>query len=764
MKSINGLLSIIITAALAALSAVSCSDPHDKQVVIGSKGEDIELKTFKNDSGGWAVAVEGAGLASVRQDGPVKIELFDAKSGPRTYQHSYDHIIKTRQGFRGFAKIRISGSAAIGVQDEWELIGKCLKLRRQAVVSGSSDGGFMSGITLVTLADVARSDAAYFAPGMIYGSTDNCSPNAIGGKDTYTSGNGQVWIREDRLPAPLLGIYFADGSSISVLDPSPDTATTSQDSHDFDIVPMIDERFRFGSVGAGLRDTKQECGFWLPGTEGEITYLGNTYPGGQVKKWRRRYHPLKEGFKQCYDVEFRFCFDTDFPDYYANAWRWAWQTLKPQVTVHDINQVCDSITDMLAGQVQYVDSRAGITNFVTAAANETPQPHPNAIMGFTGKNIEAAYCLLQDSYRQNNPRSEAHRKLGIDIIETFTKLKMNPPAGEGFVMASGEPALAIPANKVVYLRSFGDDMKIAVRAYLLEKRHGIEHPSWRQWLVGFGDWLLTQQGPEGQFPRTWHPGTGQVADPSPQCTYNAIPFLVLLSEVTDSDKYFKAAVKAADYCWRHGGSSGIFVGGTIDNPNVIDKEAGTLSLEAYLTLYHATKDAKWLEYAKRAANFAETWIYIHHVPMPQDEDNSKLHWKKGVSTIGLQLISSGHSLVDDYMAFDADEYARMYLYTGDPHYFDVAGILLHNTKSMIALPARPYDLRGSGWQQEHFSLAPPRGYGLHRGWLPWVATSQLNGIFGIYDLDDEQVSADLIAKNGNSQTKVKNYSRRAKQK
>jgi len=117
--------------------------------------------------------------------------------------------------------------------------------------------------------------------------------------------------------------------------------------------------------------------------------------------------------------------------------------------------------------------------------------------------------------------------------------------------------------------------------------------------------------------------------------------------------------------------------------------------------------------------------------------NASIGWKHGVPTAGLQLIASGHSLVDAYMAFDADEFARLYTLTGDTHYREVARILLRNTKNMLAMPGRTYDLRGSGWQQEHWSLAPRRGYGLHRPWLPWVATSQLNGIFGVMDLDAE---------------------------
>jgi uncharacterized protein YyaL (SSP411 family) len=213
--------------------------------------------------------------------------------------------------------------------------------------------------------------------------------------------------------------------------------------------------------------------------------------------------------------------------------------------------------------------------------------------------------------------------------------------------------------------------------------------------------------------------------------------LALLTQQTGEKKYLDAALRAAEFCWTQGQSKGRFVGGTIDNPDVLDKEAGTLSLEAYLTLFEVTQDHRWLERARAAADFAESWIYLWNVPMPADDDNARLHWKRGVPTTGLQLISTGHSLVDAYMAFDADEYAQLWKWTGDAHYRDVARLLLHNTKNMLALPDGTHDLGVPGWQQEHWSLAPRRGYGLHRGWLPWVATSQLNGIFGVRDLDPQ---------------------------
>ena len=102
-----------------------------------------------------------------------------------------------------------------------------------------------------------------------------------------------------------------------------------------------------------------------------------------------------------------------------------------------------------------------------------------------------------------------------------------------------------------------------------------------------------------------------------------------------------------------------------------------------------------------AADFAESWIWIWNLPMPLDADDSQLHWKKGVPTIGLQGITAlVAGSADEYLDWAVPSYAKLYNYTKDPHYLDVARILLHDTKSMVALPGRQYDMKGIGWQQE----------------------------------------------------------------
>jgi hypothetical protein len=296
----------------------------------------------------------------------------------------------------------------------------------------------------------------------------------------------------------------------------------------------------------------------------------------------------------------------------------------------------------------------------------------------------------------------------------------------------------------MYLRAFTDDMRWLLTAYEWELARGREHYDWWRWCVEFAEWLLWQQKPDGSFPRSWYPGTDKIYDDNYQSTYNAMAFLVKVHDVTGDDfwishggnkPFLTAAKKAGDFIWENHQKIEQYVGGTIDNNNIQDKEAGTLSLEGYLALYDNTKEEKWLERAKAAGNYAETFIYGWNVPMPDDESDANLHWKKDASTIGVNKISVGGSGVDQWMAGDVDEYARLHKLTGDAHYKDIATILLHNTKNMVALPGRLWDLYEPGAQQEHWGISSNRGKGRHRGALPWVTVNHITGIFGLKDVD-----------------------------
>ena len=145
-------------------------------------------------------------------------------------------------------------------------------------------------------------------------------------------------MREDYLAAPLFGIFFHNGSWVAVLDPAPNGATTMTETTAQANITVIDEQIQFGALGAGeVPGGGIDIGFWLPGTTKE--FPGRFFGGEQgvstpSQVVRHRYHPVKEGFTQNYQVAFRFGNSEFFRDMERDSWRWAWESLKPKVTTY----------------------------------------------------------------------------------------------------------------------------------------------------------------------------------------------------------------------------------------------------------------------------------------------------------------------------------------------------------------------------------------------------------------------------------------------
>jgi hypothetical protein len=723
---------LIILSFLLSYVLTGCKH-GEKRAGQMTNGYDVSL--IENDKNSWGLTIEKEGSEIYRQENPVHVEFYD-RGEKDTISQSYFKISREDERFFCYATIAWD-TIHIDVTDIWLIEGNELLLDRSVEVEGSANGGFMSSVFLTGTKKATRDSMNFFASGMIYGDPSNLTRNAIGGVETETT----IQIREDRLPAPLFSTMFKNGETITVFDPEPKGNTTQEDSEDSEAKTLIDNRFKFGSLGVSWKNQIFKTGFWYPGSEGEITYAGNTYPHGQMKAWRMRYHELKDGFKQQYKVIFRFTSDEDsFVSHYTSTWRWAWEKLNPKLYPHDIPEIKRILLDMLGNRAVTKDGRTGLPQSIMGANYEPYKYEDKATLGFVGKNLEASCFLLYDAQeREHTEIGSKHRKLAHDIINTFTQLPVSPPVSEGYDLDDGTPRFFGEGKgfSTVFLRSWCDDVKSLLKAIKFEQKHGRKHVEWLTWASTFGDWLLEQQSEEGGFPRAWSGKTGEVIDSSTKTSYNPIPMYLLLEELTGDKKYRDAAIKAGEFTWIQGQKDGLFVGATIDNPDVIDKEGGTLSLEAYLALYDATGDQKWIKRASRAADFAETWIYLWEILPPEDNSDHTIGLKKGMTTIGNQLISTGHSLTDNYMAFDVDEFMKLYRLTGDSHYLEVARILLHNTKSWIPTPEHTYDMKGYGWQQEHWSLAPHRGHGMHRRWLPWVTTSHLNGIFGLQDMGED---------------------------
>src|SRR5262249_13991183 len=125
----------------------------------------------------------------------------------------------------------------------------------------------------------------------------------------------------------------------------------------------------------------------------------------------------------------------------------------------------------------------------------------------------------------------------------------------------------------VYARSIAEGCLATLDALRWERERRHDRANWLRWVLSGAHWLEGAQQTDGGLPRAWEAGTGMVLDESTSAAYVVIPFLVALSKFTGDRRHLDRAVAAGDFGWDTAGSSGAFAGATLDNPDVVDKEA-----------------------------------------------------------------------------------------------------------------------------------------------------------------------------------------------
>lgn len=682
----------------------------------------------------WGIEIAGGAAPLIQQPQPARLEIYRTEEDIRELAAGYKTVEPSASGVDAQAEIAYGDKVVFHVEDHWSMTGAVVLLSRKVEVAGDAPGGFSSSIVFKVDPSIGWSDVKFLAPGALYGDPTHDGERSPGG--TLNDAAHRFFMREDILPAPLFALSFDNGASVTMLDPAPrGDSTVAETKLSKDV--MTDARFQFGALGAWQADEGPiECGFSFPGT---VCLYANGTNAPAKPRWIRRYHPIAQGVAHSYQLSFRFGQNESFRDVTRDSWRWAWNTLNPAVTYINVEEVRRVLIDHLEAQAATIDGRTAIPFVLsTVPTNHLQWNWTMVAMGFVGKNIECADQLLREGDRDPTERGQKMRQTGLAIISSLIQaLPTVPLQGTGYDLATGKPWHHIWLAP--WLRNATEDMRVLMRAYRRERALGRLHPEWFNWVKTYTDWLVLQQRDDGSFPRRWEVGSSEVAETTGTATYCPVPLLIMMTEETGDLKYQEAAVRAGEYVWANWGTRGLYVGGASDNPNNTDKEAGMLSMEAFLSLYDSTKDPKWLDRAQAAANYAESWIWIWNLPMPLDAEDAHLHWKKGVPTVGVQGITDRVAgSVDEYLDWAVPSYAKLYNLTKDPHYLDVARVLLHDTKSMVALPGRQYDMKGIGWQQEGWGMGPGgggRGVGGHRFWLPWISANHLYGITGLEEYD-----------------------------
>ena len=590
------------------------------------------------------------------------------------------------------------------------------------------DRGFQSRFGLRS--SYGFGDHDYFIPAIWYGENSKARPGALGTDPT----DDYFIIREDRMPLPLVMMRnLNNGVALSLIHLEPDGSTCSAD---YAAERVIDRRIQVASLGIYGQE-KTAVGIYYPAAEGERSYVRS--PGGRRnsrhrKRWVDRFHPVQDGLTQHYKVLIKLDHSTGFPQAMRTAWRTAFDNIHPPVAVSDVAATCEASIRLISAWVKTMNGVPGLPFKLRLPKGTLEKPADYSYqMGFVGQQVPLAYHLLRYGLRNNDPDMVAK---GASIVDFWASHALT---AQGLPRTWFDPYPQPHWRRYdTYLRVASDGMVGALMAWNTMKKKGRERPDWIRFCTRFGDWLVKNQNEDGSWYRAYR-WDGTVAKYGKSNTSNPIRFLVDLYYVTGDERYWQAARKAGKYCWETVHKGFDYVGGTADNPNVLDKEAGFMAIDAFLALWDATGDRKYLQAAAQAADFTETWQYCWQVPLPAD--NPEIIFPRWVPTTGFGIIATGHSGADLFLTGAPFLFYRIYLGTGDAHYAAMARQLLYDPRNHV-------DVNGSlGYGQpglctEAITLSVDGKRGRGSGvdvWLPWLSYNmlepvvQLRAAYGMID-------------------------------
>ena len=334
---------------LLCISVSAAFSQQSNQVELGKLETGATVSFVRAAEGEWGIEVLGGAAPRITQKLPVRIEVLQKENDIRELNAGYTTVLKSGSDIDASAEIEYGKKVVFHVHDSWSINGAVLSLHRKVNVVGNAPGGFNSSIVFNIDPSVQWNNINCMAPGAIYGDPTYNGDRSPGGKLNYEA--HRFLLREDMLPAPLFVLSFSNGSSVAMLDPSPDGASTDEETKLVKKI-MTDARFQFGTFGTWQKDENPiEFGFQFPGT---ISRYGFGPNAGSQPIWFRRFHPISQGVNHSYEINFRFGNKESFSDVTRNTWRWAWNTLKPAVTPIDVNQVRRVLTDHLTNQASTI--------------------------------------------------------------------------------------------------------------------------------------------------------------------------------------------------------------------------------------------------------------------------------------------------------------------------------------------------------------------------------------------------------------------------
>jgi hypothetical protein len=760
MRNFLSVFSFII-----ALSIISgCSSPYeteeepqqegivkDKPLPIADEGqyiygEAIGLQSggykllFESNSGIYGVAIYSCSEKLFWQETPAYVNVYkNGAQGITIVEKAYDSVTKHSAGWIAASSLKTASGTEFVVSDIWFVVSEgafCFSRTVEVVSSNANEKGFSSAFVLNTGISGASPNYDVTLPSLVYKDSTNIPASAVGAnldvpelfvKETYT-GMPFVMIR-DRIKGQSI--------AVSHYNPKISSGLVGGGSDG-----QINGSLQFGSLGFIRNGKGLSTGFIFPAKDTPVSY---TTP-------RTRYHPIEKGFKHSYKLAIIPKTDLSYTDAFSHTVKKIFDMDHAQLYEVDSNTVFDeSIKTLDTVYREYGSGSligAGFPFYVHI--NNINNRNDSWQMGFIGAQTSLGAQLMEAGYLNNN---DQWKKRGKRIIDFWTSAAVFPNSMELPVIwwqPSNNANAGNPRNYPSFLRTLCDGMDGIFEAYKIKAKYDTQEAIWLASVLKVASFFKDHQQYDGSLFRAYNT-TGIVnTDPNPNyqgsSKLNTAAVVPLFAKISDyyssvndtgnSAAYRNAAIKAVDYIYDElyiGLEK--YVGGTPDNPNVVDKEAGVYALRAFNAAYLLTKDDKYLKAAEHAACFVLTFVYNHDFAVSTSTTYGQYNPFINGGTSGFSLIATGHTAADIFASAASFDFYKTYLINQDSIYKDMAIFIQNNSKYPIdwdgrfGYASKAFAPEASNIAEFNYQTVEPPGV-----WLPWMTDVIIRPMMDIYNI------------------------------
>ena len=646
---------------------------------------------------------------------PIIIYFRDSKQ----FTALYSSVEITDFGILASGTVTSSNGSKVLVNDYYyypdnDYVTSAINVQREMVVleGNKNDIGFQNTFAILTV-DNKPNNIDWFIPNNIFGSFDTANQKYRIYRETLT-GLPMVMFRDKTTGYSI---------SISRYKPVIDYSTNS-----------------FACVGAFYGENT---------VNNNASSIEITYP---TRDTARRYFDITKTDRIVYDLSIIANKTNSFDEAYVQCYNDQYMLEDVRIVNTDIDE-CYNVVNTDFKKLLRTNTRNGMTSYGLPwrVTIENGLIGPMSYQaGFVGQQIPCAYNMMLYGVKNNDNTSLQN---GINVINFWIhSAKMMSDAGVPKVWFDGGSNRW--AGYPTFTRMAVDAMEGLFDAYRLAVANGIKVDGWIEAVTACAEWLVRAQNSDGSWYRfynyqgtyykgtesdiSWNPGNICKSTSKNNSTM-PVRFLGKMYEFTGDVKYLNAIKKAGDFIYKELYPQNAYYGGTCDNPDCMDKEAGVYAMYAYDTLYTLTGDEKWIKCLEQATVF--TMSSAITVSFKINKNASTL---KAASSLlygysdGLSYIICGGTGVDNYAAYIYYQLFRLYVHTGKEVYYKMSEFIQQNTKSSmdwdgaLKYPYKSLTPEASTIYAFGYSSAVDDN-GVEGVWLPWQSAANAEPIAKMYD-------------------------------